>query len=63
MRNGYIIQTLTSVDIREIIKIGGKVIKIYGGAFYSKKFTYLRLKKLLMNYLPSHEEAKERGTM
>ena len=28
MRNGYIIDHLTSVDIQEIIKIGGKVIEI-----------------------------------
>ena len=28
MRNGYIIDTLTSVDIQEIVKIGGKVIQI-----------------------------------
>ena len=31
MRNGYIIDTLTSVDIQEIVKIGGKVIGIYEG--------------------------------
>ena len=29
MRNGFIIDTLTSVDICEIAKIGGKVIEIY----------------------------------
>ena len=29
LRNGYIIDTLTSVDIQEIVKIGGKVIRIY----------------------------------
>ena len=31
MRNGYIIDTLTSVDICEFVKIGGKVIQIYEG--------------------------------
>ena len=31
MRNGYIIDTLTSVDIQEIVKIDGKVIEIYQG--------------------------------
>ena len=31
MTNGYIIDTLTSVDIQKIVKIGGKVIEIYGG--------------------------------
>ena len=29
MRYGYIIDTLTSVDIQKIVKIGGKVIEIY----------------------------------
>ena len=31
MRNGYITQVLTSVDIQEIVKIGGRVIEIYEG--------------------------------
>ena len=34
MRNGYIIDTLTSVDICEIVKIGGRVIEIYEGVLY-----------------------------
>ena len=34
MRNGYIIDTLTSVDIQEIGKIGGKVVRIYEGVIY-----------------------------
>ena len=34
MRNGYIIDTLTSVDIQEIVKIGGKVIEIYEVVIY-----------------------------
>ena len=34
MRNGYNIDTLTSVETREIVKIGGKVIKIYEGVIY-----------------------------
>ena len=28
LRNGYILDTLTSVDIQEIVKIGGKVIEL-----------------------------------
>ena len=31
MRNGYVIDTLTSVDFQEIVEIGGKVIEIYEG--------------------------------
>ena len=38
MRNGYIIQILTSVDIREIVKIGGRVIEIYGDVIYRENF-------------------------
>ena len=38
MRNGYIIDILTSVDIPEIVKIGGKVIKIYEGFTYRENF-------------------------
>ena len=34
MRNGYITQVLTSVDIQEIVKIGGKVIEFYEGFIY-----------------------------
>ena len=34
MRNGYIIDTLTSVDICATIKTAGKVIKAYEGAIY-----------------------------
>ena len=34
MRNCYVIDTLTSVDIQEIVKIGGKVIEIYEGIIY-----------------------------
>ena len=38
MRNGYIIDTLTSVDICEIVKIGGKVIRIFEGVVYRETF-------------------------
>ena len=34
MGNRYIIDTLSSVDIQEIVKTGGKVIEIYEGAIY-----------------------------
>ena len=33
MRNGYIVETLTSVDFQEIVKIGGKIVEIYEGVF------------------------------
>ena len=37
-RNGYIIDTLTSVDICEIVKTGGRVIEIYEGVIYRENF-------------------------
>ena len=38
LRNGYITDTLTSVDIQEIVKIGGKIIEIYEGVIYQENF-------------------------
>ena len=38
MRNGYIIDTVTSVDICENVKTGGRVIEIYEGVIYRVKF-------------------------
>ena len=37
MRNGYNIDTLTSVDICENVKKGGRVIEIYEGVIFRKK--------------------------
>ena len=38
MRNGYIVDTLTSVDIQKTVKIGGKVVEIYEGVIYRENF-------------------------
>ena len=47
MRNGHIIDSLTSVDIQEIVKIGGKVIEIYEGVIYRKNFKVSRFRKVI----------------
>ena len=47
MRNGYIVDTLTSVDIQEIVKIGGKVIEIYEGAIYRENFKISPFRKVI----------------
>ena len=47
MRNGYIIDTLTSVDIQEIIKIGGQVIEIYDGVIYRENFKVSPFRKVI----------------
>ena len=50
MRNGYIIDTLTSVDFQEVTKIGGKVIEFYEGVIYRENFKSLLLEKLYIYY-------------
>ena len=49
MRNGYIIDTLTSVDICEIVKIGGRVVKIYEGVIYRENFKISPFRKVIEN--------------
>ena len=46
MRNGCIIDTLISIDIQEIVKIGEKVIQVYEGVLYKKTLGYHQVKKL-----------------
>ena len=38
MRNGYIVDTLPSVDIREVVKIGGKVFEISESVIHRENF-------------------------
>ena len=47
MRNGYIIITLTSVDIQEIVKIGGKVIQFYEGVIHRENFKVSPFRKVI----------------
>ena len=49
MRNGYITQVLTSVDIQEIVKIGGKIIEFYGGVFFKEKIEINPFEKVIDN--------------
>ena len=46
-RKGYIIDTLTSVDICEIVKTGGKVIRRYQGFIYQKNFKITPIRKVI----------------
>ena len=47
MRNGYINDRLTSVDIQEIVKISGKVIEIYEGVIYRENFKVSPFRKVI----------------
>ena len=45
MRNEFIENTFTSVDIQEFVNIGGKVMEIYEGFIYGENFRISPFKK------------------
>ena len=59
MRNGYMIDTLTSVDVQEIVKKGGKVIRIYEGVIYQEKFKTSPFRKLIEKLFASREKYED----
>ena len=61
MRNGYIIDTLTSVDIQEIVKIGGKVVEIYEGDIYKENFKVSPFRKVVDILFKLRQKYKDEG--
>ena len=59
MRNGYIIDTLTSVDICEIVKIGGKVVEIYEGVIYRENFKVSPFRKVIEKLFAFRQKYKD----
>ena len=59
MRNGYITQVLASVDIQEIVKIGGKVIEIYEGVIYRENYKVSPFKKVINKLFELRQKYKE----
>ena len=59
LRNGYIIQVLTSVDIREIVKIGGRVIEICEGVIYRENFKLNPFEKVISKLFALRQKYKE----
>ena len=51
LRNGYFVDVLTSVDIQEIVRVGGKVIEILKVLFTEKTSQYHLLESLLKTCL------------
>ena len=47
IRSGYIIDTLTSVDIQETVKFAGRVIQNYEGVVYGENFRISPFKKVV----------------
>ena len=61
MRNGYITQVLTSVDIQEIVKYGGKVIQIYEGVIYRENFEISPFEKIIDELFALRQKYKDEG--
>ena len=59
MRNGYIIETLASVDIQEIVEIGGKVIEIYEGVKYREIVIMSPFKNVIDNLFELRQNYKD----
>ena len=61
MRNGYIKDHLTSVDIKEIVKIGGKIIEIYEGVIYRENFKVSPFRKVIDKLFALRQKYKDEG--
>ena len=59
MQNGYIIDTLTSVDIQEIVKIGGRVIQIYQGVICRENFKISPFTKVIEKFFALRKKYKD----
>ena len=59
MRNGYIIDTLTSVDIQEIVEIGRKVVEIYEGIIYRENFKVSPFRKVIEKLFALRQKYKD----
>ena len=59
MRNGYIIDTLTSVDIQEIVRIGGRVEEIYEGVIYRENFKVSPFRKVIDKLFAFRQKYKD----
>ena len=61
MRNGYIIDYLTSVHIQELIKIEGKVIEIYEAVIYRENFKVSPFRKVIDKLFALRQKYKDEG--
>ena len=61
MRNGYIFDTLTSVDIQEVVKIGGKIIQNYEGVIYRENFKISPFGKVIEKLFVVKQKYKNKG--
>ena len=61
MRNGYIIDTLTLVDLFEIVQMDGKVIKKYDHVFYRENFETSPLRKIIEKLFTLRPKSRNEG--
>ena len=59
MRNDYKIEILTSVDVEEILKNGGKVIEIYEGVIYRENFKVSPSRKVIDKLFALRQKNKD----
>ena len=59
-RNGYIIDTLRSVDISEILKKGEKVVCNYENVFYQENFKLSPFRKIIEKLFIVRQENKDK---
>ena len=59
MRNGYIIDTLTSVGIQDVAKIGGKLIQLYEGVIYRENFEVSPFRKVIDKLFAFRQKYKD----
>ena len=61
MRKGYLVDVLPSVDIQELVKIGGKVIEIYEGVIYRDNFEKSPFRKIIGKFFAFRQNYKDEG--
>ena len=59
MRNGYIIDRLTSVHNCEIVEIGGRVVEIYEGVIYRENFKISPFRKVIEKLFALRQKYKD----
>ena len=59
MRKGCIKDTLTSVDIQEIVKTGAKVLRIYEGVIHRETFKISPFRKIIENFFNLRQKYKD----
>ena len=61
MRNAYIIDNLTSMDILKIVKTGGRVIQIYEGVNYRENFKTSPFRKIIEKWFAIRQKFIDKG--